>query len=418
MRVLVVGDAPVAPVRAVPSGAGDAASSRAARALGLTAVVLVGVNLRPAITSVAALLDEVSAQFSLDPLAASVLVTLPVIALGASAPLGPWLARRLGVAWALTATMIALAAALSLRVIGAAPLLVGTVVAGAAIMAASTLVPQYLKSLAASGLWVGVSTMSFGAGAAAGAGITAPLYAWFGDDARLALGAWAALAAAAALAMAAAAARGSTRLSGAAARPRLRIGRGDGRTIALVTAVFALQALLYFAVTAWLPRLVIDRGASTATAGALLAWFSLIGLVPTLVTPILARRPRVLAWFGPAIGVFVAVGYAWLLVAESAQYVYVVGLLGVFQSAAFALGISLIVSLSADPASAGVVSAVAQGAGFAVAGIGSLLIGLLHDATDGWVASFVVMIVIALAFSVVVAAVTRRPAVDLVIREQ
>ena len=406
-------DAPLAPGGAVATGAVDASPSRAARALGLVAVVLVGVNLRPAITSVAALLDEVSAQFALDPLAASVLVTLPVIALGASAPLGPWLARRLGVAWALTATMIALAAALALRVIGAAPLLVGTVVAGAAIMAASTLVPQYLKSLSASGLWVGISTMSFGAGAAAGAGLTAPLYQWFGDDARVALGAWAALAAAAALAMAAAA-RGSAQVSGAAARPRLAIPYGAGHTIALVTAVFALQALLYFAVTAWLPRLVIDRGESTATAGALLAWFSLIGLVPTLVTPILARRPRVLAWFGPAIGVFVATGYAWLLVADPAQYVYAVGLLGVFQSAAFALGISLIVSLSANPASAGVVSAVAQGVGFAVAGMGSLLIGLLHDASGGWVASFVVMMAIALAFSVVVWAVTRRTAVDLV----
>ncbi|MBD3942061.1 hypothetical protein IF188_10170, partial [Microbacterium sp. NEAU-LLC] len=213
MRVLAVHEA-----RAVetPPAVAAAGTARAARALGLAAVVLVGVNLRPAITSVAALLGEVSTQFALDPLAASVLVTLPVIALGASAPLGPWLARRLGVAWALTATMIALAAALSLRVTGAAPLLVGTVVAGAAIMAASTLVPQYLKSLSAGGLWVGISTMSFGAGAAAGAGLTAPLYAWFGADARLAIGAWAALAAAAALAMAAAA-RGSGRSDGGAA---------------------------------------------------------------------------------------------------------------------------------------------------------------------------------------------------------
>lgn len=398
---------------AVASGSTDAAPSRTGRVLGLVAVVLVGVNLRPAITSVAALLDEVSAQFALDPLAASVLVTLPVIALGAGAPLGPWLARRLGVAWALTATMIALAAALWLRVIGAAPLLIGTVVAGVAIMAASTLVPQYLKSLAAGGLWVGISTMSFGAGAAAGAGLTAPLYAWFGDDARLALGAWAALAAGAALAMAAAA-RGSTQGLGKATRPRLAITQGAGRTMALVTAVFALQALLYFAVTAWLPRLVVDRGESTATAGALLAWFSLAGLAPTLVTPVLARRPRVLAWLGPAIGVFVAVGYAWLLVADAAQYAVVVGLLGVFQSAAFALGISLIVSLSANPASAGVVSAVAQGVGFAVAGVGSLLIGLLHDTTGGWVASFGVMIVVALAFGAVVRAVARRSPVDLV----
>ena len=106
-------------------------------ALALAAALLVGVNLRPAITSISALLHETQTAYALNPFWASALATLPVVAFGATAPLGPLLARRFGVTRALTITMAALALTLVVRVISTPALLIGTFVAGAAIMAAS-----------------------------------------------------------------------------------------------------------------------------------------------------------------------------------------------------------------------------------------------------------------------------------------
>ncbi|MFC9561801.1 MFS transporter [Agromyces sp. NPDC056965] len=389
---------------------------RTSSAIGLIAALLVGLNLRPAITSVAALLDETSRHFGLSPVEATVLATLPVIAFGLTAPIGPWLSRRLGVVRALTLTMVALAAALVLRVVLPLQLLPGTFVAGAAIMAAGTLVPQYLKALDAKGLWVGLSSMSFGVGAALGAGLVVPVHHGTGGDVPLALGLWAVPAVVAAAAMAAVPRDAAG--SGRADRPRLARPRGAAVTIALVTAVFGLQALLYFAVTAWMPQFLADRGQLAAERGWLLAWFSIAGFLPTLVTPMIARMPRTLRWYGPALGVLIMVGLLWLPVADPGQYVLVVGLLGAVQSAAFGLAISLIVSLSANSASAAVVSAIAQGAGYAIAGIGSLLIGILHEASGGWTASFALMAAIAGALAIAIAFAIRRGAVDLVLADE
>lgn len=378
----------------------------------LGAALLVGVNLRPAITSVAALLDEASAHFGLSAELSGVLVTLPVIAFGLTAPIGPWLARRIGVARALGWAMVVLAAALALRVLAPALLLPGTFIAGAAIMAAGTLLPQYLKALNAGGLWVGLSSMSFGVGAALGAGLVVPIHRAAGESVPTALGLWSALAVVAALAIGLVARR-----SGGAARierrPPLTIPAGGRGTIALVTAVFGLQALLYFAVTAWMPQFLADRGIAADERGWLLAWFSVAGFLPTLLTPMIARRPTMLRWFGPGLGVAVLLGLGWLFVASSDQYFWVVGLLGAVQSAAFGLAFSLIVSLSANPPTAGVMSAVGQGAGYAVAGAGSLLIGVVHAASDGWSLSFALMAALAALVSVAIALVIRRMPVDL-----
>lgn len=381
------------------------------RAIGLGAALLIGLNLRPAITSVAALLDPTESWFALSPVQLSVLATLPVIAFGLTAPLGPLLARRSGVARALAWTMATLAAALTFRVLVPGGLLVGTFIAGASIMAAGTLLPQYLKTMRASGLWIGLSSMSFSAGAALGAGLTVPMNDAFGGP-PIALGVWALPAVIAMAGMIAVAARSE--------RPehtgrRTAVTSATRPTVVLITAMFGLQAMLFFAVAAWLPRMLGDRGVDPATAGWLLALVSIAGLIPTLVAPILARRRRILIWFGPGLGIVMLIAFAWLASGDD-SYVAITAILGAVQSAAFGLSLSLIVSQSANAASAGTLSAISQGFGYALAGAGSLLVGVLRDATGDWTASLIFMIVSAAALSAVVALVIRRPPVDLQVR--
>lgn len=398
---------------AVPAGrpaprARLAPTASAARAVALGAALLVGVNLRPAITSVSALLDQATSEFGLGGVGRSLLATLPVIAFGVTAMLGPLLARRIGTSRAILAAMAVLAAGLVLRVLSGWMLLPGTFLAGAAIMVAATLLPPYLKALGASGLWVGLSSMSFGIGAALGASLAVPL-----DEAlglRPALAAWAALATLAALAMLAA---GRGGVATAPTRAPIALPAGSRSTVALMTTVFSLQALLYFAVTTWLPLILSSHGESRAAAGSLLGWFSLIGLLPTLLAPMIARRRRILTWFGPGLGIVMAAGFAWLAL-DGGHDPVVVSVLGVAQNAGFGLAMGLLVSLSADEASAGILSAIAQGVGYAVAGGGSLLLGIVHDANGSWTASLLIMAFCALLLAVSVTLVIRRRPVSLV----
>ena len=62
----------------------------------LLGLILVALNLRPALSSMAPLLSDVSQSLGLSAAKAGLLTTLPVLCLGLFAPLAPLLARRFG----------------------------------------------------------------------------------------------------------------------------------------------------------------------------------------------------------------------------------------------------------------------------------------------------------------------------------
>ena len=84
---------------ATPSSpASPHAERRSAGALALLVVglILVGVNLRPALSSLSPVLKQVAAGTGLSGAAAGLLTTLPVVCLGVFAPAAAVLARRFG----------------------------------------------------------------------------------------------------------------------------------------------------------------------------------------------------------------------------------------------------------------------------------------------------------------------------------
>jgi cyanate permease len=59
-------------------------------------MVLIGINLRPALSSLAPVLGQVKTEIGLSATMAGLLTTLPVLCLGLFGPLAPQLARRFG----------------------------------------------------------------------------------------------------------------------------------------------------------------------------------------------------------------------------------------------------------------------------------------------------------------------------------
>ena len=107
---------------------------------------LVGLNLRPAMSSVAPLLNRLQENAGLSAPAAGLLTTLPVLFLGLTAPLAPIIGRRLGSERALSSALLLLASGLLIRVLPLPGMLyVGTAMAGSAIGLAGTLLPALVK---------------------------------------------------------------------------------------------------------------------------------------------------------------------------------------------------------------------------------------------------------------------------------
>ncbi len=112
----------------------------------LLGLILVALNLRPALSSLAPLLSQVSDSLGLSAARAGLLTTLPVLCLGLFAPLAPILARRFGAERVVLGILLMLAAGITLRsAFGEAGLFSGSLIAGASIGIIGVLLPGIVK---------------------------------------------------------------------------------------------------------------------------------------------------------------------------------------------------------------------------------------------------------------------------------
>jgi CP family cyanate transporter-like MFS transporter len=354
-------------------------------------VVLVAINLRPAVAGVGPVLPELRAGLPLSGVGAAALTTVPVLCFGLLATVAPRLARRFGIEPVLAGVMAALAAGALVRVLDGPPVLfAGSVVAGGAIAIGNVLLPPLIKRdfPDRSGLMMGVYTMAVSGAAAVAAGVAVPLadasvLGWRGS-----LGAWSVPAALAAMAWLPRT-RGHTRppASPAPGRSLLRDALAWQLTI-----FFGLQSLSFYAVLGWLPSMYRDFGATPAVAGFLLSFSGLVQIPVSLVVPSLANRATHQVGYAVGGTALIGAGVTGVLLAPMAAPYLWVALIGAGQGACFALGLNLFVLRTERVVDTARVSAMAQSIGYTLCAFGPLLVGLLHDATGTWTAPLVLLL--------------------------
>lgn len=344
-------------------------------------MILVGLNLRPALSSLAPLLPRIESEGQLSVLTLSLLTTLPVLCLGLFAPLAPWLARRLGIERSLALSLIILSAGLALRGIVSIPTLyLGTLLLGAAIGILGTLLPALVKrELADSAdLMTGVYTMALCLGGALGAGLSIPLADAL-DSWSLSLMSWASFALIALLAW--------WWLMPQPA-PDLEHKTNTGHARALLKQPLAWQVMLLmgsqsslaYIVFGWLPTLLVRQGYNEHEAGWLMAASIMVQLISAITAPWLARmgkdqRPAIIfALSLVGLGLFIL-----LLGPASLRWPGAI-LLGLGQGGSFSLALTLIVLRSGNSHIAGELSALVQGGGYTLAAMGPLAVGMMIDA--------------------------------------
>jgi len=309
-----------------------------------------------------------------------------VLCFAAFAPVAAWFGRRAGAERAVLAGLVLLGAATALRVLDGAPvLLVGTVLLGAAMAVGNVLLPPVVKRDFGprAGTVTGLYTVAFTVGAATTAALTAPLAAVWGW--RAALSCWSVLAVVAVVvwALAIRGDRGTAAPPPAGPDGGPRVWR-SGLAWTLSGALM-LQTGLYYAMTAWLPSLLVDelgRGgaAAGASAGSL---FQILGIPGTLIVPLVVRRSTSQRGLGLAVAAGWAVLVVGLLVAPTAWPVWaVVG--GIAQGAGLALAFTLVVLRSADEEQARQLSGMGQLVGYGGGALAPLAVGALFAVGGSW----------------------------------
>ncbi|WP_282793491.1 MFS transporter [Streptomyces sp. CC224B] len=372
-------------------------TGRRAFHLGL-GVVLLALNLRPALVAVSPLADTIRDDSGMSAAATSLLTALPLLCFGLLAPVAPRLGRRFGTERSLLGTMALICAGTALRTLDSVvALFAGTVVIGAGIAVANVLLPGLIKRdfPARAGLMTGLYSMSLFGGAALAAGVTLPVRDATGMDWRTTLACWGVLALLA-LVVWLPRARSYTRVGAAAARQAAHPVRGLWRSPLAwqVTAYMGLQSLNYYAAAAWLPTLLQDSGMGAGDAGWMLSFSSLLGIAGSFLAPVAVGGrlgSGALATLG---AVLCAVAYGGLLAAPAGGAYVWMSLLGLGQGAAISLALLFIVERAPDARHVAQLSSMAQCFGYVLAATGPAVLGAVHDASHDWTVPVVVLLVL------------------------
>jgi len=361
-------------------------------ALVLVGMLLVALNLRAAVTSLGALLDEIRTGLGLSGTMAGLVTTLPTIAFAGLGALTPALVRRWPAARVLVLAMLALATGQVLRVVtdSATVFVLTSALALAGIAIANILLPMLVKQHFPhrTGLVTGAYTMSLTIGTTVAAASAVPVAHAFGSW-RAGLGVWAGLAAVAVLpwvplALRAQAARRTASPAAVAAAPT-RVRPARTRLGWAMAVYFGAQSLSGYAIMGWLAQLFRDAGYAPEAAGLLLAGVTALGVPVALAMPTLAGRLPTLRPLVLSLTAFSAASYLGLAVAPHGLAPLWVLLLALGQGA-FPLILTTI-GLRARTADGTVaLSAFAQSTGYLIAALGPLLVGILYEVTGGWTA--------------------------------
>ena len=358
----------------------------------LAVVVGVALNLRPAIAAVPPVLEAIQRDLGLSATAAGLLTALPVVCMGAFAPAGAALARRVGQEAAVSCALALVAAGTLIRGLGASAVTLygGTLACGIGIAVGGVLLPRVVKAWFPSrpGAVTGLYTAGLVSGAMLASAATVPLMEALGVGWPAGIAAWGLLAVAA-LAVWVPATRRLRTAAELAPRPaRLPWGSGVAWR---VTLYMGLQSLLYYAALTWLSPLYLDAGWEAGRAGLLLGVFSFTQIFSALAVPALAdrtgdHRPWVALCVGLASAMLAAIGLA----PTAAPWLWAV-LLGLGVGGMFALALTLLVKLASSPAAAARLSGMALLVGYLLAATGPVLAGAVYDAVGSYRAPFLML---------------------------
>lgn len=353
------------------------------------AILLLAFNLRPAVASLGAVLDEVRAGLHLSAGVAGVLTTLPVLCFAFFGAAAAGWSRRFGSHHVLAAATGAILVGLAGRAVSptAAVLLIASALTLAGMAVANVLIPAFVKAHFPGrvGAMTAAYTTMLAVGTCVPAAVTVPISHALGGW-RAGLGIWAIFALVTLVPWILLA------RSDHASRRRQSTGRhltlrdiARSKLAWCLALYFGLQSTQAYAVFGWLAQVFRDAGLDAAHAGLLLAIVPACGIPMSLVFPSLAARMRHQTPIVVTCGVAYFIGYGGLLLAPGPGALVWALMLGI-GGGAFPLALTMIALRSREHEVTARLSGFTQSVGYLIAAAGPLAVGAVFGATGGWTA--------------------------------
>ena len=378
------------------------------------AIVLTGLNLRTAVTSIGPVLQEIQDGLGISSGLAGLVTTMPVICFAAIGFAGPGLSARYRDSHVLSAALVTMAVGLVVRAVAPAfsLFLLGTVLAMVGGALGNVLLPSLVKRHFPDRtvLLVGAYSTAMAVGATVAAVSTAPIAAAVGADGwRWALGVWAVFALLAAVPWLFVPANpGASRRTHTAVRMRdLR----HSRTALALLVFFGVQGMEAYIIIGWSAQYLRDMGLTAAAAGLLLGLNQVIGIPLSAVVPALTVRPHLQRPLLLGFMACYAIGWTGLWAApRTVPWLWMTALS--VAMASFPMLLTLIGLRARTPETTAALSTYVQGWGYLISAVGPLLVGVLLGATGSYTGMFVLVIAGVVVLSVTGWFMTRERYVD------
>ncbi|MCO5954051.1 MFS transporter [Microbacterium yannicii] len=382
-------------------------SRTASVAMLLVAVCLVAANMRPAITGLGPLLDQIGADTGMSVSALGVLAAVPLVAWALFSPLAHDLSRRFGQPRVLMWSLFVLLAGTLVRSIPGpvVSLWIGTAIVGIGIAIINVLMPAVVKRdfpTRVAAVTAAYTALLAGLGAVS-SGVVVPIshIPLGGDPAgwRIAL----LVTGAALLPFAIAgwwwAHRGAEHAHVRASSPRGRTGIWSDPIAWLVAVYMGLQASMFYMFVTWLAPLSMSIGRTEVVAGIDVMVYQLFSLAGCLLLPLILRG-GLERWAPALIPSLAIVGVAGLMLAPSALLLWA-SLIGLTGGATLAMSLTLMAQRARDHDASAALSGMSQSVGYVIAALGPIAFGALHSLTGDWIASLALVLAVLAALTVV-----------------
>lgn len=375
------------------------------RALLVMGIVLVALNLRPALTTVGPLVGMIRQSLHISNGVAGLLTTIPLLAFALLSILAPKIERVIGIEKAIFTGILLILIGILIRPIGTVlPLIFGTILIGSGIAMGNVLLPGIIKRRFSDrpGLMTSVYTTVMASFAGIGSGASIPLAQGLGLGWQKTLLVWGVL----------------TLLAIICWLPQLRLPRRKSQAnnhvlttnssiwvsqVAWqVTGFLGLQSFLYYCLITWLPEILHSTGLSLDLSGWMVFIMQFVGLPATFLAPVFADRLQSQIGLVLGVGGFYIGGIVLLLIPGS-MFATLIGILlvGIAQGASISLALTFLSLRTKTAEQASALSGMAQSLGYLLASVGPFLLGSLFDALQAWTIPLVTMLLVAICMTFV-----------------
>jgi CP family cyanate transporter-like MFS transporter len=370
--------------------------------LTLIALFFITLILRPPIAQIGPLLHEITGDLKLGPTEVGLLASAPVFTFGAGAFLAPWLLRRFGLNHAILLMLAIIFASIVLRSwFGYSVLLIGTLVIGLAIAITNVLLPTFLR------VDFPKQTVILTSGYTTMLAITASVAAAISVPVSETLGGWELSLLITAPPALLAVLFWYPRIR--EAEPHVRIpahsAKADTKAVygSLIAwsslAFFGIQSMNFYVVLSWLPTMLISIGVDPGAAGGFLGLATAIGIPTAMLLAPIMNRLKSISWLALGFSVLSMTGFASLSLFLAAGnpnntlwLVISCVLVSVGQTATFPLSLTIISTRAHGQSKTTVLSAMSQGWGYLLSGVGVFAIGAFAVSTGSWATGVMIIV--------------------------